>query len=486
MSLAPAWQGEARRGLPGWAWWLALASVIATLIKAGWLPATALLLLLLVQRARPFDFLTAFLLVTAASSVVNYSAGHLTAELSLLSLALMYMLYCYLLQQRRSALAIPHTDLTRPMLIYVGLTLFNFGRGLLSGNSPRYAGLEVLAMLSLGTLFLAANLKMTRRVIAVCCGALFVVGVIHCVLGLYAYAVIGRRSGAIFFQPASGILVAFGLPFVLRENDPKRRMIYLASLLPMFLHQFVSFTRGYWMAMIGTTVYSLALYGGRGQFASERWRRAGNVIGMLAAIGVAGIVVFAGAFGFGDIFQAAGERFASSGTTEVTFESTSNIVRLGEYMHVLGDIFHNPIFGYGLGYSFVVEDPISSVRAEHWFVHQNYLLVWLKQGLIGLVLFVWVLIGAFTTGYKGRNLPDPYQAAWCTGASAVALWLLIYCNVHFPLAEVNSTFLSALIWGGSMALVARSWTRFRWRVPRLTASVARPPIAGDPGFDSGA
>jgi len=481
VTLAPTWPA-ARRGLPHWGWWLALLSVVAVLILDGWPAATALFALLLIQRVRPFDFLTAFLVVTAAASIVNYSAGHLTAELSMASTALVYMLYCYLLQHRRAAISFPDTDLTRPMMLYAGLSLFNFARGLMSGNSPRYAGLEVLAMLSLGTMFLAANLRMTRRVIAVCAAAMFVIGVVHCVLGLYAYAVIGRRTGSIFFQPASGIIAAFGLPFVLRENDRRKRVMFLASLLPMFLHQFVSFTRGYWMAMIGTMVYSVWAYAGRGPGAGARWRRGGTMLGLLAGIGIVGILVFAVAFGFGNIFAAAGERFASAGSTEVTFESTSNIVRLGEYMHVLGDVFKNPIFGYGLGYSFVVEDPISSVRAEHWFVHQNYLLVWLKQGLIGLALFVWMLVGAFMTGYKARNLPDPYQAAWCAGGSAVALWLLIYCNVHFPLAEVNSTFLVGLIFGGMMAIAARGWTRIHWRAPHLTAA----PLRGEGGANGAA
>jgi O-antigen ligase len=226
--------------------------------------------------------------------------------------------------------------------------------------------------------------------------------------------------------------------------------------------------------MIASTVYSVWLYGGRGPGAGQRWGRAGTVIGLLASVGVGGILVFALAFGFGDIFVAAGERFASSGSTQQSFESTSNIARLGEYMRVLPLIFKNPIFGHALGFSFVGVDVTSDVRnPDQWYVHQNYLLVWLKQGLIGLALFVWVLVGALVTGYQGRRVPDPYQAAWCAGASAVALWLLVYCNVHFPLAEVNSTFLVGLIWGGAMAITARGWTRIRWRVPRLAATPPR-------------
>src|SRR5262245_44038738 len=131
MTFAPPWPDAGRaRGMPGWAWWLALLSVIGTLVVAGWIPATALLAVLLFQRVRPLDFITAFLLVAGAASVVNYSAGQLTAQLSLLTVGLLYMLFCYVLQRGRSSISVPHTDLTRPMLLYAGLTLFNFIRGL--------------------------------------------------------------------------------------------------------------------------------------------------------------------------------------------------------------------------------------------------------------------------------------------------------------------------------------------------------------------
>jgi hypothetical protein len=449
--------------LPGWGWWLLLGLVIGLFVLWGPIPAVAVLAFLIIQRVRPFDFLTSYLMVMIAGSIVNYSAGHLTAELSVLTVGLLFMLFCYVLSMGRNLATVTNSRLTPALLSYGTLTLLNFARGLIVGNSPRYAGLELIAMLALESSFLVATLPLTRRVMAATAVALIATGIVHACLGLYAYAVIGMRTGAIFFQPIAGIIVSFGFPFVLREPDARRRWLWLLALVPPLLHQFLSFTRGFWMALIGTTIFSVVIYSGRGAGAGVRWRRSGLVLGVLLGAGVFVATLAAGAYGIQDIFTNAAERFASSGSTEVSFETTSNIVRLSEYMHVAEDIIHSPIIGYGLGYSFVVKDPISFVSEEHWFVHQNYLLVWLKQGLIGLALFVWVLISAFRTGWSGRNRKDPYEAAWCAGAAAVALHLLIYCNVHFPLAEVNSTFAVALMWGGAMSLTATGRTVLRWK-----------------------
>jgi hypothetical protein len=462
------------RRLPGPGWWLLLAAAVVLLLKVHVIAAAAVLAFFLLQRARPFDFLVSYLLVIAGASIINYGAGRLTAELSLLTIALLFMLFCFTMTRAPRLVVIPDTPLTRPMIAYGVLTWVNFFRGLVVGNSPRFAGLELLAMLSLATVFLAATVRIERRTIATTMVALFVVGCIHLGLGAWAYQAVGMRAGGIFFTPVDGIIVSFAVPFVLREPVARWRWLYLFALTPMLLHQFLSFTRGYWLALIGTTIFSVVTYGGRGPGAGPRWRRAGGLLGTLAVFGVLGAAIASSALGLGNLAESAAERFASAGSTELREETTSNIVRLSEYLKVIEDLVHQPFVGYGLGYSFVVKDPITFKSEEHWFVHQNYLLVWLKQGAIGLALFVWVLIGAFRTGWRGRHLPDRNQAAWCLGAAAVALHLLIYCNVHFPLAEVNSTFLTALIWGGAMSLTANDWTWVRW-------SAGRPADGGESG-----
>ena len=168
-------------------------------------------------------------------------------------------------------------------------------------------------------------------------------------------------------------------------------------------------------------------------------------------------------FNMSELWQMVGARFASSAGTEYSTANLSNVWRLVESAHALRHIFESPWFGKGLGYTILFTEPIFWSLHSEWFIHENYLLVWLKQGLLGLALFVWLQFSAIRTGLRGRHLPDRWQASWCAGAAAVTFHLMIYEFVHFPLAEVNSCFALALIWGGAMSLTARETTVIRWR-----------------------
>ena len=239
----------------------------------------------------------------------------------------------------------------------------------------------------------------------------------------------------------------------------------MLALLPLLTHQFLSFTRGYWLGLIGSALFSIAVHGGRGPGSRGRWLLSVRLLAGLAGLVVVGGVLLSVVFNIRNLADLALSRLSSSTGTEFTFETSSNIVRLVEYARVLDDIVLAPWLGHGLGYFFVVREPLHQQLLEQWFVHQNYLLVWLKQGLLGLALFVTMLVAAVRTGLDGRRLEEPLAAAWCTGAAAATVFVMIDSFVHFPLAEVNATFPIALLWGGAIALTARGRWRFRWRPP---------------------
>src|SRR5438093_1289044 len=154
-----------------------LAAVLATGLVGNWAIATGLLILLLVQVARPFDFLVAFLLVTGGASFVRPGAGHLTFELGLLTGGILLMLACYVLSHPDKLLTLSRTRLTWPLLLYVALSLANVVRGLLSGYSPKWIGLDVLPVLGLGTALLAANAFDARRDLRLAVTGLLAVGI---------------------------------------------------------------------------------------------------------------------------------------------------------------------------------------------------------------------------------------------------------------------------------------------------------------------
>jgi O-antigen ligase len=412
----------------GIAWWVLLAAVLTLYLGVHWIAALAVLALAVAQRARPLDVLQAYLMVVGGATFINYTRGGLTHELSLLSLGILFMLFCYVMAFRSEMFVIRRAAVTVPLLCYLGLSFLNFLRGLAVGNSTRYAGLEILAALALGSCLLVANLRFDRVRLATMAAVL-----------LFNIALRARRS--------------------------RTRWALMLALLPLLTHQFLSFTRGYWLGLIGSALFSIAVHGGRGPGSRGRWLLSVRLLAGLAGLVVAGGVLLSVVFNLRNLADSALTRLSSSTGTELTFDTSSNIVRLVEYARVLEDIVLAPWLGHGLGYSFVLREPLQQQLHEQWYVHQNYLLVWLKQGLLGLALFVTMLVAAVRTGLDGRRLEEPLAAAWCTGAAAATVFVMIDSFVHFPLAEVNATFPIALLWGGAIALTARGRWRFRWRPP---------------------
>lgn len=456
--------------LPPVHWWVFLLALLSIGVFFNWVAALALFLFALIMRAKPLDFLTSYMIVVVAGSFINYGSHSLTAQLTVLTGLIAFMLYCYVLARRWDALVIPKTPATLPLLLYCGLTFINFVRGLAIGNSVRYAGLEILACLALLSCLLMASRRMTAREQRVLMLWMWAMAFAHFALGAYIFSIIHTRTIGVYFAPVPGVVAMMLFNFALRAETRTKMMLWLLAMAPCLAQQFLSFTRGFWMALIGGVLFSLVVYVGKSEGAGNRWKRAVVSLVMLAGIGALGIVVLGGTLGIGKVFELAGSRFASSAGTKYTWESSSNVVRLVEYFHVLDLIAEQPIFGHGLGYYFVVREPIDFTLIEQWFTHENYLLVTLKQGLIGLALWMWLLIAFIRVGLSGRRMKDIYEQSWCTGMAALVVYCMIYSLVHFPLAETNTTFTFALCVGVAMRLTATDVYALRWKGRRTEAT----------------
>src|SRR5204863_5273359 len=129
-------------------------------------------------------------------------------------------------------------------------------------------------------------------------------------------------------------------------------------------------------------------------------------------------------------------------------------------------IRQSPFFGHGMGYTFTVKQLFSHDAHDQWGVHQNYLFVWLKQGLLGLALFIWMLGSGVALGVReARRRADPWEATWFGTTAAATVFLAVFSISNYPFEVVNETFLLALLWGGSMAMAHRGFIVFRWRAP---------------------
>lgn len=430
-----------------------MLAAIAAMAFVHWIAGVALLLALLSQRLAPLDFFVAYFVVVAWASFIDYTQGHLTAQLSLLSLALVFMLYCYLIARRRRLLALRTSPLTLPLLLYLALTFVNVGRGLLAGNSMRFGGLELLAALGLGSSFLLAATRLSREQVRLGVIGLVLLSVAHLVWGLSVYEEAGKRVGSLSFTPVPGVVAMIIFNLGLRARTRTHRLLAALVLAPLVVHQFISFTRGYWLSTAVGFAFSLWIFAGRGHGSAERWKRSAAFGLSCLVLFVIGAVAASLLLGYSNVGVETVRRFTSAFGTEIEYETGSNFVRLSEYLTASDWIRRAPWFGHGLGFSFIQIEPFSKQVYDQWFVHNNYLLVWLKQGIVGLFLFVWLLLAGVRLGLKGRNLGDPLLESWCVGTAAGSMYCIAYSLVHFPLAEVNTVFTIALLWGVSASIL---------------------------------
>ncbi len=138
----------------------------------------------------------------------------------------------------------------------------------------------------------------------------------------------------------------------------------------------ISFSRGFWVA--GLMAIALSAVAMRA--------RPGRVLGLMVVLACAVLAGAYAAFGwrmFGVLSSLAG-RFStiSSPLAEVSVQE-----RLVESKEVLKLISRNPIIGYGLGTAFRYMSLTRGFYREVTFVHNGYLFLVLKLGIVGLVSY---------------------------------------------------------------------------------------------------
>jgi O-antigen ligase len=155
--------------------------------------------------------------------------------------------------------------------------------------------------------------------------------------------------------------------------------ILILGLISFYIMALIlTFSRGYWFgAVIGICVLLLLL---RGKSRIE-------LICTLAGIAIIVIVIFLFTFGnFGSSMLTAIVLRVGGNSLNVIQDPALN-ARYVESWTVLQYISMNPIIGYGLGSSFYFYNPIHGTMFESLYVHNGYLFLWFKLGIIGLSLF---------------------------------------------------------------------------------------------------
>jgi len=451
--------------------WGMLSCVIAAGLLGNWFIAAGVLALLVINCARPLDFVVGYVMVTGATVFANYQGteGTLTRQLTPVSVGIVAVLLFYVLAKGHDTFSMPFTTLTWPLVAYLFLSLVNVARGIVAGYPGKFILLELFPILQLGTAFLFANVFDARRDLKTVVFLLAVIAYGSAAYGYETFAELGTHITGVYFEVIPGMAALLFVNLALRSKSLSTSFVWLVLSLPLFLHQFLSFGRGIWLGNLAGFVSSILIFAvGRGRAA---WVRGGLILGTFVAAGLLGAFVLAVVYGRSDILLEAGTRFASIGKTELKVDSRANVSRLIEYVHVAGDIRKAPWFGHGLGYAFYVHSRLITeiTRLQYW-VHENYLLVWLKQGLIGLATFIVMLASAFWMGVRSsRRHQEPEEAAWLAASSAATALMTVFALTDFPFDTVQPMFVVSLFWGGTMAITNRGFLRIRWsnRVPAL-------------------
>ena len=160
-----------------------------------------------------------------------------------------------------------------------------------------------------------------------------------------------------------------------------RTLFYIGLLMFCGIALAVTFSRGYWVAALMSIGISFLWMPGP---VRRRLLIIGSLSGGIAIIGVA---LFVGPAHF-DLATVLGERFLSifSAMVEISLRN-----RMVESEAALEAIMMSPVWGYGFGYYYSFQ-PLIPALLPTWYVHNAYLYIWLKLGLLGLVTFlIWYI-----------------------------------------------------------------------------------------------
>lgn len=181
------------------------------------------------------------------------------------------------------------------------------------------------------------------------------------------------------------LLLTAGLITLMTAVYAQRRSLRLASLIvfaPLFVSLIVTQSRAFWVdfAVGGVVMFVLMRQ-------QHRWRFA-----RLGIVSFSAVTVFASIF-LGDllylVFNALLDRLLTLKTA--VRDDLSLISRFYEAKAVWTMIRENPVVGYGLGVPFKLYDIIDDVTEYRTFVHNGYVGLMYKAGLIGTfaMLYAW-------------------------------------------------------------------------------------------------
>jgi O-antigen ligase len=347
------------------------------------------------------------------------------------------------------------TSLNLPVGVFLFMGCLQATRGFISGYSVKFIYLELLAYLGFSVVFLVPSF-FDRRTTKNFFQLLILLAYYQAATGIFHYLEVGHRIGGHLFGTFPSLIALVLLNIALYSTGNLKKLFYLLISAPLVLHLLLSFTRGYWLGFLTAVFVSLAVYVvSSGKTPAKRAFVLLRGVSLFA-IGMIAILAAASQFaGDNRLYQKVSTRFLSSFSSEASTQTMTNAARLVEYQACLGQITRDPIWGQGIGYALTIKQPILQSRGTPWFIHQSYLMITLKMGLIGLLSFLWIFYVFFKVGVRAsRDIQDGYYRGMAFGFMANAVQLLTIALTNYEFAAVVNTYYLGFAMGAVMILAS--------------------------------
>jgi O-antigen ligase len=193
-----------------------------------------------------------------------------------------------------------------------------------------------------------------------------------------------------------------------------RTLVWAGLILFCLAALAITFSRAYWIAAVVALIVAILLMPKTPRRRALLYFAAFAAGAALLAMAVAGPL-------FWKILAVLGERFESilGAGVDLSFRN-----RLAESAGALDRILANPVWGYGFGYYYFF-DPVIPYQLPTWYVHNAYLYLWLKLGLLGLIAFlVWYgsVLRHACSAY--RSTTDPFLKPLLLGIASVMIAMI--------------------------------------------------------------
>ncbi len=264
---------------------------------------------------------------------------------------------------------------------------------------------------------------------------------------VYAWELLSSRRHA--NEPLFMAMVIAASSFLILAKSKLAQLATLVVLAFFGITLALTFSRGYW---VGALAGLLMLF----------WLFPARLKGrMLVYLSVFSLLVFGVIFlFFGDlatfVLDTVTRRFTTVGQAG---QDLSFLARVAETEAVLSQIQSNPIMGYGFGkmYSF---DPPIPMEMPTWYVHNTYLFLWYKVGLLALLCLLTFMSGIFQSCLRAYKTAKTNQArALLLGIVACLTGLAVVSFSSPQMVEKDSALLVTLLCGVAQSISMRQNSR---------------------------